>query len=140
MYFVMKKIITFEGLNESQAKAISRFRGKTVKPSGSVTVEVDEPNVVSDKSIEDLLRKIYSCKNGQFNGELLTFLSENVRPEVREFIKNQLLMVQKPISSYGLSDDDLSALALQQGDTPDSYHERVRTWLENQLPKKEDDK
>lgn len=136
----MKKIITFEGLNESHAKTISRFRGKTVKPSDSVTVEFDEPNVVSDKSIEDLLRKIYSCKNGQFNGDLLTFMSENVRPEIREFIKQQLLKVQTPISSHGLSDEDLSALALQQGDTPDSYHERVRTWLESQLPKKEVDK
>lgn len=136
----MKKFITFEGLSESQANVISRFRGKAVMPSDSVTVEFDEPNVVSDKSFEDLLRKIYSCKDGQFNGDLLTFLSENVRPEIREFIKQQLLKVQKPISSYGLSDEDLSALALQQGDTPDSYHDRVRHWLESQLPKKEDDK
>lgn len=133
-------MITFEGLNESQAKLISRFRGKPVSSKASCTVEVDEPNVVTDKSIEDLLRKIYSCKNGQFNGDLLTFMSENVRPEVRDFIKQQLLKVQKPISSHGLSDEDLSALALQHGDTPDSYHERVRTWLENQLPKKEDEK
>ena len=134
----MPKIILY-GLDSCQAKKISAFRGRVVKPSVDKEVFVEDEPIVSDSSVVSLLRSIYSCKDGELNGELTTFMSEKVRPEVREFIKNQLLKVQTPISSHGLSDDDLSALALKHGDTAESYHERVRTWLESQLPKKEGD-
>lgn len=98
--------------------------------------ELSFPLTQTTETLEStLLREIYkSDDDGIFQGDLAMFLSEKVRPEVKDFIKENLLRPMSPVVSSvnteGLTDEEIIALSPSVTDTYDSYTERVRTYLD----------
>lgn len=99
--------------------------------------ELSFPLTQTTETLEStLLREIYKCDDdGIFQGDLAMFLSEKVRPEVKDFIQENLLRPMSPVVSSvntdGLTDDEIIALSPSVADTYDSYTERVRTYLDS---------
>lgn len=98
---------------------------------------LDFPDVaISSETIESqLLHEIYKLdEDGMMQGDLVMFLNDKVRPEIKEFIRQNLLITQNAVHSAvpsdGLSDDDLVALSPSPFDSYDSYVERVRGYLD----------
>lgn len=70
------------------------------------------------------------------SGDLTVYMSENTSPEVREFIKSQLLSdmssKNENISIDGLSDDDIIAFSRNSGESSSSYRDRILDLLKTE--------
>lgn len=101
--------------------------------------EIVEPDYPSNDTIEgQILREIYSPnEDGMMEGDIAKFLSNKVRPELKEFILNNLLQSHSPVRSQlptdGLTDDEIIALSPSVYDSFDSYSSRVRDYLNTQF-------
>ena len=90
-----------------------------------LTSEKVEDNDISSS----LLRTIYSVgEDGYPVGDLATFVGKNASPEVKKFILDNLMRdvsgMANP-SSTGLSDDDITLLTRQSGESMHSYAQRL---------------
>lgn len=111
-------------MKREQIKLHSMYMGDVVKTSPIL------PFVDSDDN--DILKSIYTMSDdGIFHGDVAMFLSNEVRPELREFIKANLLQKHESIGSIpdGLSEQDVQTLSLRPDDTFDSYSSRVRDYF-----------
>lgn len=98
---------------------------------------LDFPDVaIASETIESqLLHEIYKLdEDGMMQGDLVMFLNDKVRPEIKEFIRQNLFITQNAVHSVvpsdGLSEDEQVALSPSPFDSYDSYVERVRGYLD----------
>lgn len=98
---------------------------------------LDFPDVaIASETIESqLLHEIYKLdEDGMMQGDLMMFLNDKVRPEIKEFIRQNLFITQNAVHSVvpseGLSEDDQVTLSPSPFDSYDSYVERVRGYLD----------
>lgn len=95
------------------------------------------PALVADDSIESqLLREVYHVdEDGIMEGDIAMLLSPKVRPEIRDFVQQNLMQLKSPVISSvpfdNLSDDDLIALSPSPFDSYDSYLQRVNDYMRN---------
>ena len=93
------------------------------------------PEKVEDNDISSsLLRTIYSVgEDGYPVGDLATFVGKNASPEVKKFILDNLMRdvsgMANP-SSVGLSDDDITLLTRQSGESMHSYAQRLNASID----------
>lgn len=64
-------------------------------------------------------------------GDVQQFMSENVSPQIREYIRMQFLHPNNGsvIDTHGLSDDDISELSRRSGEDSYAYRERMVSYL-----------
>lgn len=88
-----------------------------------------------------LLHEIYSpSEDGVLSTDLSMLLSKKVRPEVAQFVQNNLMLKQRALDvmPHGMEFGELeSSLAVSPYDSVESYSQRVVDVL-NQLNKNED--
>lgn len=93
------------------------------------------PDFVADDSIErQILREVYRAdEDGVMEGDIAMLLSPKVRPEIRDFIQQNLMQLKNPIVSSvpfdNLSDEDLIVLSPSPFDSYDSYLQRVNDYV-----------
>lgn len=78
------------------------------------------------------------------SGDIAKFMSSKVSPEIREFIRQNLM---SPVPDDGvsakfgtLSDDDIVAFSRQQGETLDDYRSRLFSFVRDSVSKRNDEK
>lgn len=123
-------------MNRSQLLNHSYYRAITCP---IVNVSIAPAPVSSDNS--DITKVIYTYdkEQGVIHGDLAMYMSNDTRPELRQFIVNNLLGRVESVGKIpnGLSDSDVENLSLRSDDTIDSYTSRVRTYLDSIKPKEE---
>lgn len=123
-------------MNRSQLSNHSYYRAITCP---IVNVSIAPAPVSSDNS--DITKVIYTYdkEQGVIHGDLAMYMSNDTRPELRQFIVNNLLGRVESVGKIpnGLSDSDVENLSLRSDDTIDSYTSRVRTYLDSIKPKEE---
>lgn len=85
----------------------------------------------SDKQTA-LFKTLFSMDdNGIVHDALGKSLSDDVRPEVSDYIRNILMRPNTPVgrNSLNLSDDDLATLSPNIGESVEDYQSRVMTFL-----------
>lgn len=87
----------------------------------------------SNDSLTQLLKDIYtSDENGVLQSDLSLYLSNKVDPRIADFIRQNLMRVQKAVNTRPeLSDDDLQLLTPTSYDSVESYQGRVREFLDS---------
>ena len=90
----------------------------------------------SNSSIDAILKLVYAPdgRTGLPTGDLCYLVSDKANPQVKEFIKTQLLLDTSPAvipaGKYNLSDDDLLALSRGTDEDLEAYVERLNTSIE----------
>lgn len=94
----------------------------------------------SDDKMAALLQTIfYEGDDGILHDCIGSALNDNIRPELRDYIKNYLLQPHQPLMSRDdISDDELAELHPNENESVESYTSRVRSFVDSLKPK--DDK
>lgn len=111
------------GFRELKQAALSPCEFKT---------EVHDP-VVDGNSDSQLLNLIFSIDPTTRlpYGDVQQYMSENVSPQIRDYIRQQFLQPNNGgvINTNGLSDDDISELSRRSGEDSYAYRERMVSYL-----------
>lgn len=88
----------------------------------------------TENSITSILNMIYKDVDGERRGDIAVMLSDKTSPEIREFIRQNIL---RPVSTSvsgvdysGLSDDDIALYTRDAGESRNEYLSRLRDMFE----------
>lgn len=111
------------GFRELKQAALSPCEFKT---------EIHEP-VVEGNADSQLLNLIFSIDpiTRLPYGDVQQYMSENVSPQIRDYIRQQFLQPNNSgvIDTHGLSDDDISELSRRSGEDSYAYRDRIVSYL-----------
>lgn len=114
-------------VNPSNAFGFNEFRnlkGKVITRKFS-----DDKEVVSRDANQHLFDLIFAVNpiTKLPSGDVQQYLSDNVSPQIREFIRQQFLQPSNGgvIDSHGLSDDEISDLSRHSGESFTDYKNRM---------------
>lgn len=92
---------------------------------GVMSMPIDEELPESD--VARLLRLVYTDGEGHINGDISAYLSEKTSPELREYIRQNILMNVSPadVSFPGADDVTIEMFIRDNGESAFDYRERV---------------
>lgn len=118
-----------KNLNYNFAKNIDQINAGTVPYP-----PVDNPVEVEVSESDSLLRIIYSIgSDGYPVGDLAVYAGKNASPEVKKFILDNLMQDvsgHANPASVGLSDDEITSLTRQSGESMSDYAVRLNSSIE----------
>lgn len=99
--------------------------------SDNFIYEGEQSDVEDD--VMNLLRLIYTYnEDGTISGDLARYLSDNTSPEIREYIRQNILRNVESQDSYtNVPDEMISELTRDERETSYAYASRVRDYLDN---------
>lgn len=120
-------VVILPFVNPSNAFGFNEFRylkGKVITRKFS-----DDKEVVSRDANQHLFDLIFSVNpiTKLPSGDVQQYLSDNVSPQIREFIRQQFLQPSNGgvVSSQGLSDDEINELSRHSGESFVDYKLRM---------------
>lgn len=118
-------------LDPSNAMGFRELKKAALSPCEFKT-EIHEP-VVEGNSDTQLLNLIFSIDpiTRLPCGDVQQYMSENVSPQIRDYIRQQFLQPNNAgvIDTHGLSDDDISELSRRSGEDSYAYRDRMVYYL-----------
>lgn len=109
------------------------LKGQEFKPT-----KIKKKKSSTKSSVDSLLDTIFGLDpvTRLPSGDLTIYMSDKTSPEVREFIRSQLLSdnssKNENISVNGLSDDDIIAFSRNSGESSSSYRDRILELLRSE--------
>lgn len=97
---------------------------------GCMSMPIDEELPESD--IARLLRLVYTDGEGHINGDISAYLSEKTSPELREYIRQNILLNVSPADvSFPAADDaTIETFIRDNGESAFEYRDRVANLFE----------
>lgn len=121
---------------KSNSAVLRVYRGLDMLSEGNV---FELPSAVTPSFESELLKEIFhEDEDGIMQCDLSVFLSDDVRPEIRNFVQANLLKMQNPLVMFDdekLTDDERIVLSPSPSDTLASYTQRLEDYFKHENSK-----
>lgn len=118
---------------KSNSVVLRVYRGLDMVNEGNVFTP---PSSVTPSFESELLKEIFhEDEDGMMQCDLSVFLSDDVRPEIRNFVQANLLKMQNPLVLFDdekLTDDERLVLSPSPSDTLASYTQRLEEYFKHE--------
>lgn len=118
---------------KSNSVVLCVYRGLDMSSEGNV---FEQPSAVTPSFESELLKEIFhEDEDGIMQCDLSVFLSDDVRPEIRNFVQSNLLKMQNPLVMFDdekLTDDERIVLSPSPSDTLASYTQRLEEYFKHE--------